>query len=675
MRKLLTIIASLIALLMVILAASYATLHTRYAPNLVNFAFKHILNKPVEVREVNYSYRQPDHFTFEGVLIKSPNTEQSMLLRHVEIWLDNPIWKNGKLQIDNVLLEGMALQNGWPGLNVYPYIHINQLSISSIDFADHGWVARDMSIQIKQPKYHQSKILPFYGQVQISADQIYWQGEALDHVFLDADITPESTTFYDIQFDWRKGKFKAQATKIASSKVWQLPQVSISGLRLQQQNLDEIKPDALGWFTHIPMDIDQLDVNNSSLDTPLFTANNFTVNAQNIKLPFKLWDQQNAAIIASAQSMSIMGEAIASPHLDLNLQPQLAVIKSLSLEALQGDVNLQAQLTPTSLQFNQLNINNIKWIPSADSKALTLQYLKQLDTISAKTLTISNVQVIDLTQEPAMQTSGMSIDGDELELKRAGQWGLWNGRLSISASSTTYDKVTSRNLLLNMHSKDGHFWLENLFVPLEDGLIKGKADMAYAQTSQPWSLNLDASGIPLRFITRGFNLPLHLDGITDLTVNAEGLYGDLLIFNHSVTGKLDATISQATSSDNFETLWLRNQQAEVAPIDKRSQDNPESAKAMSADITKETSIKDEALRKPVIIGDIHLNADRGRVSLKPFSIKGDDFSAHLGGEYDFLFPKKGNVQYRLEGECKALTFNLLGERNGVNVEDSCQSPK
>ena len=675
MRRLLTIIAGFIALLMVIVAASYATLHTRYAPNLVNFAFEYILNQSIEVREVRYSYRQPDHFTFEGVLIKKPNTKKSILLRHVEVWLDNPIWKDGKLQIDNVLLEGMALQNGWPTLSVFPYIHINQLSISSIDFADHGWVARDMSIQIKKPQYHPSKILPFYGQIQISADQIYWQGEALDHVFLDADITPESTTFYDIQFDWRKGKFKAQATKIASTNVWQLPQVSISGLRLQQQNLDAIKPAALGWFTRIPMNIEQLNVSNSSLDTPLFTANNLTVNAQHIKLPFKLWDQQNAAITASAQSMSMMGEAIASPRLDLNLHPQRAVVKSLSLEALQGDINLQATLTPTSLQFNQLNINNIKWIPSADSKALALQYLQQLDTITANTLTISNVQIIDLTQEPAMQTSGMSIDGDELELKRTGQWGLWDGSLSISASSATYDKVTSRNLLLNMHSKDGHFWLENLFVPLEDGLVKGKADMAYMQTSQPWSLNLDASGIPLRFITRGFNLPLHLDGITDLTINAEGLYGDQLIFNHSVTGKLDATISQATSSDNFETLWLRNQQAQLAPIDEHSLDSSQ-AKAQNAQTSaKDTDKKDEVLRKPVMIGDIHLNADRGRVSLNPFSIKGEDFSAHLGGKYDFLFPQKGNIQYRLEGKCKALTFNLLGDRDGIAVEDSCQSSK
>ncbi|MBD1576020.1 AsmA family protein [Vibrio sp. S11_S32] len=660
MRKLLIIFTSFIALLMVILAAGYGTLHTQYAPKLVNFVFSQVLDKPIAVREVSYSYQQARHITFEGVLVKNPQTHQSILIRKVDIWLDNPLWKDSKLQIDNVLMEGIKLQSGWPKLAILPHINIKQLAISSIDFADQGWVVRDMTMQVKHPQYRPSKIFPFYGQIQLSADQIYWQGEALDKVFIDGDISHSNTIIYDMRFNWRHGKFQAQATKGSDEHVWQLPQVSIAGLRLQQHNLEAIHSDVLAWFNHIAMDIDQLDISDSSLEVNDFTANNLLINARHVHLPFKLWQQQDASINLSADSMSAMGQSIKSPNLTLNLQPQSAYVQNLSLEVLQGDIHLQGKFKPDSADIKLLNINNIKWIPSQESKDLVLAYFNQLHTLNAQSLTINNVQVIDLTQTPAIQTSGMSIDGDQLELKRDGRWGLWDGKLSISASSATYDKVTSRNLLLNMHSKDGHFWLEKLFVPLDDGLIKASGDMDYAKTSQPWNLSVEASGIPLRFFTRVFNLPLHLDGITDFTVKGEGLYGDQLIFNHSVTGKLEATISQATSSDDFEALWLRNQGIELDP----SEDPHPVDKPKQPTQTKQA----------VSIGNIHLNADRGRVALKPFSIKGKDFTAYLGGNYDFLFPEKGNVQYKLEGKgkCKALIFNLLGDNSAITMEDNCQ---
>lgn len=172
---------------------------------------------------------------------------------------------------------------------------------------------------------------------------------------------------------------------------------------------------------------------------------------------------------------------------------------------------------------------------------------------------------------------------------------------------------------------------------------------------------MDASGIPLRFFSRWFNLPLHLDGITDFTVKGEGLYGDQLIFNHSVTGKLDASVTRATSDDDFQTLWLRNQGITLPPLAPPQE---------QAEATTPPPAKDKQ-GQPVTISDIHLVADRGRLSLKPFTIEGKDFSAHLGGEYDFLFPDKGNLQYRLEGECQALIFDLLGDKNSVVVENNC----
>lgn len=665
MRKLLAIIVGLVSLLMVALAASYAALHTKYAPQVVNAALKYGFNQPVKIRSINYSYQQPKHIQLASILIQRKN-KAPILLDQMDIWLGESLWKDNRLQLDSILIDGLKMKNGWPKLFTSNYIQLNQLSIANIDLSTQGWVGRDVNIQIKSPRVSPSVMLPFYGQIQLSAEQLYWQGEALDNVFIDGDITEDNATFYDIHFKWRQGSFSAQATKPRNQKEWVLPRVTVSGLRLQQADLDNINRTTIDLINSIPMNIEQLDISNSSFETSVLTANNVMVNATNLNLPLKPWQQQNATVFATADNMSLLGQAIHAPAFDINFQPNFMNIQDASLEMLQGNMHLQGEATPTSLRLNQLNLNSLKWFPTDQSKQILQGYFEQLQDIQAKMVTINNVQFINLTTPPK-QASGLSIDGDNLHIKQNGKWGLWNGQLSISASSASYDSVNSRNILMNMHSKEGHFWLDKLFAPLDDGLVKGTADIAFNQTSQPWKLDLEASGIPLRFFTRWFKFPFHLDGITDFTVKGEGLYGDQLIFNHSVTGSLNASVTRAFSHDDFQTLWLHHQGINIPPLV-----HPDTVNAQSTEkVALEKTNKPKAAH-PVTISDIHLTADRGRLSLKPFDIEANDFSAHFGGEYDFLYPDKGNLQYRLEGKCQALTFNLLGKQDSVLVEDNCK---
>lgn len=672
MRKLFAIIIGLLCLAIIAMVASYAALHTKYAADVVNGALKLAYQDKVQVRSVQYSYQDPSHLQLNGVLIK-PQATKPTLIEQMDIWLHPSLWQQNKLQIDNLIIDGLALQDGWPEIHLSQYLHINQITLAHLDFAHDAWVGRDVSLQIKHPQKRDSRLFPFYGEIRLSAEQLYWQGEALNNVFFDGDITPTHTTFYDLRFHWRQGQFAAQATKKQSEQEWQVPHATISGLRLQQADFESISQTSLDGFKALAMRIHDLDLRQSSIDTPRFTANNIQLTASNLELPFQLWQQQDASIFVTAEDMGLFGQAINAPALDLSLQKNRATIHDISLEMLQGNLHLQGTVTPSSLMLNQLNINNMKWFPTPETKHLVWHYLDKLDDIEAQMLTLNNLQFIDLTTTPPLQTTGLSIEGDQVQLKRDKHWGLWKGKLSLSASSATYDSVNSKNPLLTMHSEQGHFWLDKLFVPLDNGLVKGTGDIAFAQTSQPWKLNLEASGIPLRFFSRWFNLPLHLDGITDFTLKGEGLYGDPLIFKHSVTGELSASVTRATSQDDFQTLWLRNQGIELPPLAPPKPGNqgetPEDKAAN--DKRRAAEAKDQKKAAPVTISDIHLVADRGRLSLKPFTIEATDFSAHLGGDYDFLFPNKGNLHYRLEGKCQALTFNLLGNKDAVQVENNC----
>ncbi|MFV0574767.1 MAG: AsmA family protein [Vibrio sp.] len=752
MRKLLAIIVGIISLMIVALVATYSALHTKYAPQVINTLLQYGSSNDIHAREVIYDYDDPSHLQLNDVVVQ-PEDYGKIHIEQLDVWLSDKLWKDNRLQIANLVIDGIKLPNGLPTLSKPTYldfVQLNQFSVNHLNLAQNGLVISEANLHIKQPQvrpeptensptkpekakhqkadsplHYLENLLPFYGEMKLSADQLYWKSEAFDKFYLDGDITPQETTFYALSFEWRKGKVSAQATKKSSETVWQIPQANIKDLRLQQSGLSEsdklnagksenphainwgaLNLESMEWVNQIPMKIADLRIENSSFETKNYSANNIKLNAENIQFPFEFWQQQNASIFVVADGMGAFGEAISSPALDITLNGNEATVKDISLEMLQGNLHLQGKMTPKGWDLEQLNINNIKWFPTDNSKKLVWNYLSQLENIHAKMLSISNVQVIDLT-EPPTQASGLSIEGDDVELKRNQQWGLWDGKVSITSGAASYDGVTSKNLLVNMHSKDGKFSLDRLFIPMQNGLVEGKGDIEFVKTSQPWNVDLEATGIPLRFFSRWFDLPLHLDGITDFTLKGEGLYGDELIFNHSVTGDLKASVTRATTTDDFETLWLRNQGLDDASLaDQKQEDLQEKAKEEQAeqeqptkdkaeekstqdedsasvsvskadeaknDNAKETANKEpERKPKPVTITDVHLTADRGRLSLKPFTIEAQDFKAKLGGKYDFLYPDKGDLKYRLEGKCQALTFNLLGNhKDSILVENDC----
>lgn len=671
MRKLLALIVGLISLLLITLAASYAALNTKYAAQVVNVVFKYVFQQPIEVETVYYSYKDPKHIQLEGVKIVA--NDAPIPVKQMDIWLGDDLFKNTQFQVDNVLVDGMSLEHGWPKLSISPYIHLDHLTMGNIDFVNQDWSGTGVNIKIDSPQIMPSQAIPLYGRVTFSANQLSWQQQTLKNVIANGNFTKDKSIFYNIKFNWKHASFSIQATKESDQDNWILPRATIENLRLQQSDLDNIQPAITQKITSIPVIIEHLDITSSSFETAEFSLNNVTVNATDLSLPFTPWQQQEASIFATADNMSAFGHAIKAPAFDIKMQPNLIHIKDTSLELLEGNLLLQGDITPTSLDLTQLTINNIKWFPKDQEKQLFANYIESFDNIKAQKLSVNNVQFIDLS-EPAKQASGLSLDGKDLSLKQDGKWGLWNGELSASASTASYDGVNSKTLFTDMHTKDGHFWLDELFVPLDNGLIKGTADIKFSQLSQPWNLDLEASGIPLRFFSRWFNLPFHLDGITDFTLKGEGLYGDQVIFNHSVTGKLDASVTNASTHDDFETLWLRHQGVTLEPLVEPEQANTteEKEKSTTSGSNKSQVTDEKPKSMPATISDIHLVADRGRISLKPFSIEAKDFSAQFGGKYDFLHPEEGDLQYRLAGKCQALTFNLLGKRDSILVEDSCK---
>ncbi|MCG6336553.1 AsmA family protein, partial [Vibrio alginolyticus] len=138
-----------------------------------------------------------------------------------------------------------------------------------------------------------------YGELQLSAEQFYWQGEALNNVLIDADYKAQDSTVYGASFQWRGGEFSGQAEQYPAG--WSLVNVTISKLDLK----DDLSTLSAPWwqlakpYLH---HINSLDVLSSNLQLGEAKLTNLALSLENLTVDQSLWQQDSGYLSLNAES-------------------------------------------------------------------------------------------------------------------------------------------------------------------------------------------------------------------------------------------------------------------------------------------------------------------------------------------------------------------------------------
>jgi len=635
MKKAFAVIILMLSLLLMLLLGVYASLHTRYATPVVNFVLNQAVKQPVHVELVEY--RSPYQFTFHGVELST--SPEPLYIETVKLWINQGIIWQGKIAIDSLLLSGFQLQQGIPEFTPSPYIDIAQLAVDHLDYSDQHFIARDLSFQIKQPQYHPDKVWPWYGELQLSAEQIYWRNEAFDNVLLDADLLPDRAQVYGLSFQWRGADIASQAEW--RDDQWHIINGSVSQLNLDKSQWQAIQDNQLFAWPQLKLYIDRLDLLSANIDSPdlAFTAADITL--EDIQLPFQLW-QQEGRISLNAESLIAVKQQWLEPTLDLRLKPKKLHVDDLNVGFKQGYIQLQGDISPKSAQLEQLNISGVEWVkesgdltPSLSLASLSLG--ESLKSLTIERLRIKRSQWIDLASQPKRQVSGLNITGRQLTLVQDGQLGLWQGELSASANSASIGELIAQQTLLEAHAKQGISYLDKLVMPLENGLLRAQGQMDLSQLSQPWQLKFHVDGLPVELLHNWYPLPLEVTGLAEVQFDLHGLGGDQAMFAHSLSGFANASFRELTTPYRFEQL---------------------------VGLDLDPSQQSYELR----IDDMTLNAERGLLTLPNSAIHGPSYSGEFGGEVDLVTPAQGKLQLKLANHCGTLSKELLSDISKISYQ-------
>ncbi|ENO1147239.1 AsmA family protein [Vibrio vulnificus] len=617
MKKALISVALLLIVIALIPISILVSLQTRYASQVFN-QLSQFSGLGMQAESVHYQY--PDHFSFKNV---SFTHNEMSYVEQLEIWLSPELYANGRVQVASVLLDGLSLQTGLsrsPKTFIPSAVQIHQLAISNLDYADNQLSARGIKFQVKQPQWQRSdQFIPF-GEIQFSAEQLYWQGEAFNQPLLDIDYKPQDSTLYGLSLSWRGAKVSGQAEQYPQG--WSLVNVTVEGLDLSQQQLTSILAKPWERFGSQITHINSLDILRSSLALEDYRLINFELSSENLTLPFSLWQQQQGLISFSAESVQDQHNVWVEPRIKLTLAPNTINVEEASAQWQQGNLLFSGTIKPDAIALDQLMVNNVKWAAEQPGEGAWLwQWLENASYVSVERLNIERSQFIQLIRQPYWQLSGLNIDGEKLRLKQEQQLGLWQGKLRATAVNASYQDILSSHPLVEMHSDDGLWQLDRLFAPLKQGYIEAYGQLQLNSLSKPWQATLNADGLPMGLLLSQLPLPFDLNAISSIDVSATGLGGDWAMFSHSLTGGVHARLHEA-----------------YTPFD-------------------------EGNILPLQVSEISLSMERGKLTLAPVKLQGPDIEGTIGGASDLTAPEQGGIRYQVKMGCQQLSGDMMSDEH------------
>ncbi len=625
-----------LAIAIATIAALLLSLQTQYRADVANFFIKHAIEQPVLIEDVEY--QAPYHITLMGVTQSQPEKQAPLYIDKIDLWFSPSSITEAKLVFESVLISGLQLEaddlETFSQLFTQPNIKLHQLAINNLDFSTPEFNARGIDLQISDPTWDDSSSLLPYGKVQLSASQLYWQGEAFDNLLIDLDLKPSDSTLYGASFDWRGAKISGQAEQYKHD--WSLVNITIDGLRLnekQTQSLLSKKWDGAGiQINHI----NSLDILRSDVEWKSGHLAGFDASLENVQLPFQLWQQQQATFSLQAEGVTIDDDLFVDPSIQLNLQPEQILIEDFYTQWRQGSIQMNGTVTPSSVELAQLNVQGIKWITESQNENLPatrlIPWLTQLQQASIHRLNIERSQLIQLAKKPYWQVSGLHVEGHQVQLLQDRKLGLWQGKLMASANDASYQNILSAQPVVEMNSEQGKWTLTRLFAPLKNGYIEANATLDFNQISKPWSIDISADGLPISPILQQLELPFDATGYGEFELQAAGLYGDSLMLGYSTTGQLTGSVRQGLMTFN--------------------------------DKLSETSI-DNVFEIP----ELNASFDRGRFTLEPMHIIGasateegskrvQTLNGEVSGELDLLKTKQHTLSISLSDPCHQISGKL-----------------
>lgn len=542
MRFIKKFIVTLLVVILVFVIALYFLLQTRWGAGIVSNLINDNSRWHLTFDRIEHRWSSPSHVIFQNVSFGDNGKQATLTAKYVDVGLSSR-QLTAPRHVDSILLEDGTLNfTATPSPLRADTLRLKNMAITAPD-SHPGLSARQVTGGVSPWLPQANYPLGREAQVQFSAAGLTLEGVTASNVLVQGSISNGEINLPTIGADLARGTLTARARRDGQGHWW------IKNLRLNEVRLQSDKSftDFLAPATALSnLTLERMDVVDARLEGPGWAFNDLTLSLRNLALEKGTWRSDDGALSLNASEIIWGTVQLNDPILDADLRAQSVVLRKLSTRWERGMVRASGewQRATRTLALSDLALVGLEYTLPQDWKALWLAPTPGwMSNVTVQNMTASRNLLIDIDPAFPFQLTSLDASGQQLQLARDGQWGLWGGNLNLAAAAATFNRTDVRRPSLKLDASPQGIHINDMSVFAGEGMLEATGEMGQ-QPQRPFTLNITGRNVPLDILNNWGWPPLALKGNGSMQMTLKGNLAANQPLKPTVSGELHATDSQ-----------------------------------------------------------------------------------------------------------------------------------
>ncbi|MDI7493436.1 AsmA family protein [Cronobacter dublinensis] len=534
------IIALLVAVLLILLAL-YALLQTRWGAGWLTGWVNQHSGYHITFDEMDHRFSAPSHLVLKNVTFGRRGQPATLVAQKVDIGLSSRQITE-PMHIDTILLYKGTI-NLSPSNAPLPFLADRlQLSDMAFNSPQTGW---DLSAQrvnggISPWLPEAGKILGSKADIALSAGSLTLNGMPASNVLVQGEINNNEVTITNLGADIARGALTGNARRLANGG-WVVDTLRLSEIRLQT---DKTVSDFLKPLTTLPsLALGRIDVTDARLEGPGWAATDLDISLRNLTLANGSWQSDDGRVSMNASEVVYGSLHFLDPIVNADLSAQGVALRQFSSRWEGGMVRTSGswQREGNALTLDELALAGLEYTLPADWKKHWQETLPAwLQSVTVKKLSASRNLIIDIDPQWPFQLTALDAWGNNLQLARSGEWGIWGGNATLNAAAATFNRVDVRRPSLTLNANPSTIAIRELSAFAGQGMLQATATISQLPQRMT-TLSLNGRAVPVNVLHQWGWPQVPLEGDGNIQLTASGSLAADAPLRPSVNGQLQAT--------------------------------------------------------------------------------------------------------------------------------------
>ncbi|ELQ6172622.1 AsmA family protein [Cronobacter dublinensis] len=534
------IIALLVAVLLILLAL-YALLQTRWGAGWLTGWVNQHSGYHITFDEMDHRFSAPSHLVLKNVTFGRRGQPATLVAQKVDIGLSSRQITE-PMHVDTILLFKGTI-NLSPSTAPLPF-RADRLQLSDMAFnsPQTGW---DLSAQrvnggISPWLPEAGKILGSKADIALSAGSLTLNGMPASNVLVQGEINNNEVTITNLGADIARGALTGNARRLANGG-WVVDTLRLSEIRLQT---DKTVSDFLKPLTTLPsLALGRIDVTDARLEGPGWAATDLDISLRNLTLANGSWQSDDGRVSMNASEVVYGSLHFLDPIVNADLSAQGVALRQFSSRWEGGMVRTSGswQREGNALTLDELALAGLEYTLPADWKKHWQETLPAwLQSVTVKKLSASRNLIIDIDPQWPFQLTALDAWGNNLQLARSGEWGIWGGNATLNAAAATFNRVDVRRPSLTLNANPSTIAISELSAFAGQGMLQATATISQLPQRMT-TLSLNGRAVPVNVLHQWGWAQVPLEGDGNIQLTASGSLAADAPLRPSVNGQLQAT--------------------------------------------------------------------------------------------------------------------------------------